>query len=191
MEKVKLNLNNESKRLSFDQALRTVQQNHLQLSAMADIKANIMITICSIVLTFSLTQLYKPVLLLHLSILIIFTLVALILAAMAVIPSTSKPRDSSGKVDQDSPFFNLFFFMHFVEIPKDRYIEKMKEVLSDDTSLYEHIISDIYGNGVALARKKYRLIRWSYFVFLAGMLFCIISFGIDILLRGEFPVSID
>lgn len=185
MDRKELNLNSETKRLSFDQALRTIQQNHLQLSAMADIKANIMITICSLVLTFSLTQVYKPVLQIHLSILIGFTLLALLLAAMAVIPSTKKPVDSKGRLDQNSPIFNLFFFMHFHQIPKNEFIEKMKTVLSDDTLLYEHIISDIYGNGIALSRKKYRLIRWSYFIFLAGILLTIISLGIDIFLGNS------
>lgn len=177
---MELKLNTDSKRLSFDQALRTLQQNHIQLSTMADIKANIMITVCSLVLTFSLTQVYKPVLQIHLSVLITFTLLALLLAVLAVIPSMKKPLDNDGNLDQSSSMFNLFFFMHFDEIPKDEFVEKMKRVLNDDTLLYEHIISDIYGNGIALSRKKYRLIRWSYMLFLTGILISIVILGLHI-----------
>ncbi len=186
---MELELNSDTKRLSFDQALRTLQQNHIQLSTMADIKANIMITVCSIVLTFSLTQVYKPVLQIHLSVLITFTLLALLLAVLAVIPSMKKPLDKDGNLDQSSSMFNLFFFMHFDEIPKDDFIEKMKKVLNDDTLLYEHIIADIYGNGIALSRKKYRLIRWSYLLFLAGILLSIITLGVDIFLGKSIFLS--
>jgi len=47
-------------RSSVDNLLRTVQQHHVQLSVMADIKANILITISSILLTIAVARANDP-----------------------------------------------------------------------------------------------------------------------------------
>jgi uncharacterized membrane protein YbhN (UPF0104 family) len=67
-------------RNTSDCLLRTMQQHHVQLSVMADTKANIIITISSIVLTLALGRLGDP-LLRHASLTLAgFTLLALLLA---------------------------------------------------------------------------------------------------------------
>ena len=69
-----------------DNLLRTAQQHHVALSGMADTKANIIITVSSIVLTLALGRMGDPELRVSVLILAAFTLVALLLAILAVLP---------------------------------------------------------------------------------------------------------
>jgi hypothetical protein len=69
-----------------DCLLRTMQQHHVQLSTMADTKANIIITMSSIVLTLVLGRLDDPLLRTASLTLAGFTLLALLLAVLAVLP---------------------------------------------------------------------------------------------------------
>jgi len=73
-------------RNTSDNMLRTAQQHHVQLSTMADTKANIIITVSSIVLTLSLGKLDQPQLRNSVLTLTVFTLLALLLAILAVLP---------------------------------------------------------------------------------------------------------
>ena len=56
-----------------DQFLRTTQQHHVTLSAMADTKASIIITVSSIVLTLSMGKLDQPELRISVLTLTVFT----------------------------------------------------------------------------------------------------------------------
>src|SRR5690348_1937973 len=69
-----------------DNMLRTAQQHHVQLSVMADVKANIIITVSSIVLTMTLGRLNDPALRVSAVTLLVFTTIALLLAILAVLP---------------------------------------------------------------------------------------------------------
>src|SRR5690349_6264544 len=69
-----------------DVILRTTQQHHVALSSMADTKANIIITVSSIVLTLSLGRMGEPALRTSVLTLTGFTLTALLLAILAVLP---------------------------------------------------------------------------------------------------------
>src|ERR1700757_728032 len=69
-----------------DVILRTAQQHHVALSSMADTKASIIITVSSIVLTISLGRMGDPALRASVITLTGFTLAALLLAILAVLP---------------------------------------------------------------------------------------------------------
>jgi hypothetical protein len=154
---------------TLDSAFRTVLQTQTQLSSMADTKASIMITVCSIVLTVGITRFESPILRWPLVLLTAGTLCSLLFAILAVLPSIGFPRRRDGGVDVDSPGFNLFFFGHFAQLPRGRFEGLLDELARDDGRLYAMLARDIYGQGVVLAQKKYRLLRWSYLVFLAGL----------------------
>src|SRR5262245_16533403 len=154
-------------RSTLDNALRTVQQSQTQLSAMADTKASIMITVCSIVLTVGITRFQGPLLRWPLILLTATTMTALLFAILAVLPSTRSP--SSNEIDMNAPWFNLFFFGHFSVLPRDRFAAMLNDLARDDAQIYTMIARDIYGQGVVLAQKKYRRLRYSYLTFLFGM----------------------
>jgi len=155
-------------RSTLDNALRTVQQSQTQLSAMADTKASIMITVCSIVLTVGITRFQGPLLRWPLILLTVTTLTALFFAILAVLPSTSSPG-SNIHIDVSAPWFNLFFFGHFSALPRERFEAMLSDLARDDALVYSMIARDIYGQGTVLAQKKYRRLRYSYLAFLIGM----------------------
>lgn len=154
---------------TLDYALRTIQQTQNGLSSMADTKASIMITVCSIVLTVGITRFETPILRWPLVLLTGSILVSLLFAVLAVLPSMAAPRKSDGSLDVDAPWFNLFFFGHFAELSRDRFEEMLIEVARDDARIYAMLARDIYGQGLVLARKKYRMLRWSYLTFFLGI----------------------
>jgi len=152
-----------------DNVLRTVQQTQVQFSAMADTKASIMITVCSIVLTVGITRFQDPILRWPLVGLTVCTLLALLFAILAVLPSLRYPRDGAGAVDIFSPSFNLLFFGHFSHLSRDRFESLLDSMMRDDAEIYRMIARDLYGQGVVLAHKEYRMLRYSYVVFLLGV----------------------
>ncbi|HOV58965.1 MAG TPA: DUF5706 domain-containing protein [Rhodanobacteraceae bacterium] len=152
-------------RNTSDNILRTAQQHHVALSSMADTKANIIITVSSIVLTLSLGRASDPALRVAVLILSVFTLLALLLAILAVLPKY-RPLRLGG--DELPPYFNLLFFGHFAELSRERYLAEVARILKPDGSIYATQASDLYSLGVYLARHKYRYLRFSYLFFLMG-----------------------
>ena len=158
-----------------DCILRTMQQHHVQLSVMADTKANILITVSSIILTMVLGRLDDPSLRAAMLTLASFILLALLLAVIAVLPKYRPLRVGPGALPES---FNLMFFGHFAELPRDRFLTEMVEALKADGSVYETMARDVYSIGYYLAHYKYRFLRLSYLFFLGGFVFaCLVEAG--------------
>jgi hypothetical protein len=157
-----------------DNLLRTTQQHHVVLSSMADTKANIIITVSSIVLTLALGRVGDPTLRLPVLTLTAFTLVALLLAILAVLPKYRPPKLIDGKLP---PGFNLMFFGHFAQLPRQRYLAEVSRALAKDGSPYAFWAGDIYSLGSYLAHHKYRYLRLSYLFFLAGFVLACLERG--------------
>lgn len=163
---------------------RTTSKNHLELSAMADNKANIMISvntiILSVVVSVLIRKLYEyPNLVIPTIVLIIVSLTTIVLAILA-----TRPNVSSGVfTDQDvlSKKTNLLFFGNFHKMKLDRYEWGMKEMMKDGDYLYSSLIKDIYYLGVVLG-KKYKLLRACYTFFMIGFVVSIIAFVCAMLL---------
>ena len=147
-----------------DAMLRTAQQHHVALSSMADTKANIIITVSSIVLTLSLGRIGDPSLRPAVQTLAAFTLVSLFFAILAVLPKHRSLRIGPGAFPPD---FNLLFFGHFAELPRERFLREVATAMKPG-SVYETMANDLYSIGWYLAHRKYRYLRFSYLFFLAG-----------------------
>ncbi|MCB1634376.1 MAG: hypothetical protein KDI37_10890 [Xanthomonadales bacterium] len=153
-------------RNTADYSIQSAQKHHVRLSLMADRKANIIITVSSIVLSLTLSRLNEPELRLALGTLSFFTLVALVLAILAVLP---KYRPMRLKDPDDLPdYFNIMFFAHFSELPKDRFFQLWADALRTDRGVYEILTNDLYSLGLYLARHKFPYLRLSYLFFLTG-----------------------
>ncbi|HVE72517.1 MAG TPA: Pycsar system effector family protein [Thermoanaerobaculia bacterium] len=151
--------------MQVDTMLRTAQQHHVQLSAMADTKASLLITISSIVLTIALSRADEPILRPALLTLAASSLLSLLLAIIAVLP-TFAPR----AVQRGEARRNLLFFGHFGEMSEQEFLKQMEPILHSDTLIYEAMLRDLYGIGAYLYRKKYRFLRFAYVALLAGFL---------------------
>ena len=152
-----------------DNVLRTTQQHHVQLSVMADVKANIIITICSITSTLTIGRLGDPELRVSAMTLLVFTTLALLLAILAVLPKYRPLRLPSA----DAPLpkaFNVLFFGHFAELSQERFLREVADKMAVNGIVYETMAKDIYALGYYLAHFKYRYLRLAYIFFLTGFL---------------------
>ena len=160
-------------RNTSDYSIMAAQRHHVQLSQMADAKANIIITVSSIVLTISMGRVNDPELRASMLTLAAFTLVALLLAILAVLP---KYRPLKLKNPKDLPnYFNIMFFGHFAELPREEFCRLWADALRTDAAVYENLSNDLYSIGTYLARHKYRYLRISYVFFLAGFVIATIE----------------
>jgi hypothetical protein len=154
----------------LDHMLRQTRIHHVQLSSMADIKANMLLTLASLVFTIAAPQAMKPELRWPAFVLMAFCLFTIGFTIYAVMPKvTMKERGGSAPGKRDE-MFNLLFFGDFVEMPYEKFANDMEKILNDPSQLYEAQVREIYTLGSFLANKKYRFLRLAYQAFLAGLL---------------------
>ena len=166
---------------------RTTSKNHLDLSSMADNKANIMISVNTILISVVVTVLIRkldeyPSLVIPTLLLILVCLVTIVLSILA-----TRPNVSSGTfADKDviDKKVNLLFFGNFHGMDLKRYEWAMKEMMQDSEYLYSSLIRDIYFLGKVLG-KKYRLLRAAYTTFMIGFVVSILAFVIAMLFFSQ------
>ena len=164
-------------RTSVDNILRVNHGNQMRLGLMADQKANIMITVASIVFSITIANLDNEVMKWPLLAFAVGSFFSLLFAIFAIIPSTKYPKKKGSKeIDRDSPLFNPLFFGHFAHLSIEEYKEDYAETLMTDDKVYDAMAGDIYGQGKVLALGKYKYLKWSYSSFLWGMVGAITVF---------------
>ena len=163
-------------RTAVDNILRVNHGNQMRLGLMADAKANIMITVASVVFSVAIANLDNELVKWPLLTFAFGCFFALLFAIFAIIPKTDYPKDVTGDIDRKSPFFNPLFFGHFAHLPIEEYKDDYAETLMTDDSVYNAMAGDIYGQGKVLALRKYKFLKWSYMSFLLGMISAVIVF---------------
>jgi len=170
-------------RTAVDNILRINVNNQVRLTVMADQKANIMITVASIVFSVTVANLNNEVMKWPLLFFAFGCTISLLAAIFAIIPQTGYPKiPGTNEIDRESPAFNPLFFGHFAHIPIEEYKEDYAETLMTDDRIYDALAGDIYGIGTTLMNNKYKWLRRSYMAFLVGMsgaitIFCVQTIG--------------
>ena len=157
---------------------RITSKNHLALSVLADNKANIMISVNSIIISIVVTLFIRiieefPYYLVPTLMLIITCLIAIVFAILA-----TRPNVTNGVVTKEdirNKKGNLLYFGNFHEMTYPDYIEGMHVLMEDGICLYDSRITDIYNLGIVLS-KKYILLRKCYNTFMFGFVLSVISF---------------
>lgn len=151
----------------LDALIRQTRQHHVQLSALADRKAGMLLTLSSVVATIALPQLTHPQFKYAIGTLMVSCLITLLLACYVVMPKLSlKPR-LIGTGGQDG---NPLFFADFHHLSFEQYRADMHRILNDPEQIYDVQIKEIWQLGQYLAKKKYRVLRYAYLAFLSGFL---------------------
>jgi len=164
-------------RTAVDNILRVNHGNQMRLGLMADQKANIMITVASIVFSITIANLDNEVMKWPLLTFAVGSFFSLLFAIFAIIPNTDYPKKKgSQEIDRDSSLFNPLFFGHFAHLSIEEYKEDYAETLMTDDKVYDAMAGDIFGQGNVLALGKYKFLKWSYMCFLWGMSGAIIVF---------------
>ena len=160
----------------LDQLLRQTRAHHVQLSSMADVKANMLLTMSSIVVTLAAPQVLKAGSQLPLIVLIISSLTTILLAAYSVMPKQPyKAKASPGPVDAKAPGFNLLFFGDFTRLEYPEFEAEMEAMLNDPSRAYEVQVREIYTLGAFLAHTKYHYLRLAYVTFITGILASVVT----------------
>lgn len=157
---------------------RTSYRTHLDLSTLADNKANIMISINGIIISILLASIYPRIidnrlLLLPTAVLLVFCLLSLVYAVLAARPRVTRHNVSLDDVRAKKA--NILFFGNFTSLGEEEFVEGMGELIGDPPQVYGNMIRDIYGLGSVL-ETKYRLLRTSYTVFMIGLVVGVLLF---------------
>lgn len=157
---------------------RTSYRVNMDLSALADTKSNIMISINGLIISIILGTIASkidanPWLLYPTPVLLIGCLISMTYAVLAARPRVSSRVISLEDVRQNSA--NILFFGNFVHLSQDDYIQGMTELLQNTDRLYNNMIRDIYGLGSVL-QTKFRLLRVSYTVFMFALILGVLVF---------------
>ena len=157
---------------------RTTSTNHVQLSAIADSKANIMISVNAIMVSVVVSILPRrieenPSLLIPTILFLTTSLLTIIFAILA-----TRPNVTQGSLSRDDIALkkgNLLFFGNFHQMSVTDYEWGIGELLRDSQYLYSTMTRDIYYLGRVLA-KKYKLLRVAYNIFMVGFAVSILAF---------------
>ena len=163
----------------LDHLMRATQFHHVQLSSMADVKANMLLTMSSVVMTLCLPQVLNHSHLWPLYILISFCLITVCLAAYAVMPKLP-PADQPAP-DPQNPGFNLLFFGDFTHLGQAQFENAMEEIMNDPSRTYGTQVRELYLLGTFLAKKKSRFLRLGYISFITGLFASFVGFLIEVL----------
>ncbi len=150
---------------------RTSYRVHQDLVGLADAKANIMISVNGLIISITLAALAPrmgglPLLVLPVSILLVGCLTALVYAVLAARPRVSTRPLTLADIRQNDA--NILFFGNFVNLSEDDFVEGMKDLMMTPDHLYINMVRDLYGLGQVL-KKKFRLLRISYTVFMFAL----------------------
>lgn len=166
----------------LDHLLQQSRVQLLQLSAMADLKANMLLTMSSVVITLAAPHVAKPHLRWPLVVLIVFCLLTILLASYAAMPKAVPfLAKSVPPADFHCPTFNLLFFGDYSRMSYDQFITAMDQVMNDHNLVYESMVREIYLAGTYLGTKKFRYVQLAYIAFMTGL----VTSGIAILLSTD------
>lgn len=175
--------------LGIETLLKVTASTDQRLSDMADNKAQILITVNSIIISAIISLVLRKLkdnsfLILPSYLLLTVSLATMILAILSTRPSI--PRGKFSIKDIDDKKANLLFFGNFYRMKLEDFAAGMKNVLHDKEYLYDSLIKDIHTQGVVLGRK-YRLLRAAYNVFMFGLIIAIITFIISSMVHNSLP----
>ncbi|TKB98750.1 Pycsar system effector family protein [Pedobacter cryophilus] len=179
-DSTKLKANKEGR--GIETLYRSVYDNHMNLSALADNKANIMISVNTIIISLVITlfgssytftgegithvRFVFPMLFL-----VISSLVAVVFAILSARPNIT----SKEKYELSNKTSSALFFGNFAQLSLNEFVSHVKGLKDEKESLYSSMSTDIYHLGVVLV-KKYKLLTWSYNIFMTGLILCGVSF---------------
>ena len=165
---------------------RTTYQTHINLSAMADHKANQMLSVNSICISIAGSHLLPKIMgggydmkfLAPVAIIMATSIASMVYATLA-----TRPKITEGKVTRDviaQKKSNLLFFGNFHSMKLEDFQWGIMEMIKDPEFLYSSLTRDIYYLGIVLA-KKYRYLSFCYNIFMYGLIVAILSFGVTLL----------
>ncbi len=165
---------------------RTSYRVHMDLTALADSKANIMISINGLIMSIILASIAPKIdsnvwLIIPTTSLLISCLIAIIYAVLA-----ARPRINSTEINLDdvlSNRANVLFFGNYKFLSREEFEVGVVDLLKNNDKLYYNMIRDLYGIGSVLS-KKFAMLRNSYLAFMVGITISVILFIVVFAFQG-------
>ena len=152
--------------------MRTAQLAQLQLSAMADTKASILMGATFVIFTITIGQARERR-----------------GAAAAADPRRRRLllgdlRGAGGAADDQAASAtagepNMLFFGSFSQMERGEFIDEVTARLRTEDSIYRTMARDIHQAGMVLQNKKYRMLGYAYRIFLVGLVASCAAFVIQ------------
>ena len=182
----KLDAEKQSAR-GIETMFRNTMRTHVSFSSMADTKANIMISVNTLLITVIVSIMIRkldtnPHLIIPTAILTSVSLITLIFAILVTRPTVT--HGTFTKDDIIKKRANLLFFGNFFNMNLTDFTWGMKSLISDKEYLYDSMIKDFYFLGQVLG-KKYQYLRICYSIFMYGLIVSVIAFAIAFALYPE------
>ena len=155
-------------RQQLDHMLRQTRHNLVAFSQMADTKAQILLSLASVLLSLSLTQIHEPRLTLSITGLDIFLLITIYLALLTVVGKVGVFNRRKYSVNDHD--YSPLFFGNYGDVPYEDYARHFAEIMNDSDATYEIMVKDIYYAGIYLLQTKYKYMRLAYLFFMAGLI---------------------
>lgn len=171
---------------SAQMMFKTASRNHLDLSSLADNKANIMISVNAAIVTFALPVAWSYISTYEYLLFPSITLLITCLASMVFATLATRPIKMIGFTDEEkikSGQSNLFFFGNFFNMSFDEYHLGMQQTIEQEDRLEGAIMRDLYFLGRSLGRK-YNQLRICYNIFMIGVILTVIVFMISFNVLG-------
>lgn len=177
----------KTRKPSAETTFRILFNEQMDLTALADSKANMMIQINGLITSIMLASSSiildaRPWLRLPCISLSSTAIISIVFAVLAARPKIQN-RARLTVEDVHSGRANILFFGNFGRISEDAFVAGMREMFSDDERVYLNMTRHIYGLGRVLL-GKFRLLRISYTVFLAGLFLSGALFIIGLIATG-------
>lgn len=187
-EELKVRLKNESPERGIQTMYRVSMRNHLKLSDIADTKANILLSVNAIIISLLLTNLIPKLdnpsndyLIYPTGIFVLFSIASMVMSVLATRPNVTSGEFN--KEDVEKKKVNLLFFGNFHKMELKDYEWAMRELIKDQSYVYNTLTKDLYFLGLVLD-KKYKLLRWTYTIFMIGIILSTIAFFVALKFYG-------
>ncbi|MBK8705700.1 MAG: hypothetical protein IPN33_20475 [Saprospiraceae bacterium] len=171
---------------SVQMMFKTSLRNHIDLTNIADNKANIMLSINALIITILISLLPTSLqghtyLLAPVGVLLTSCVVSIIFATLATRPVKTEGFTNIDKIKTETT--NLFFFGNFYKMTLSDYKQGMRQVIEDEELMENAIVTDLFFLGKALGLKFNRL-RICYSVFMVGITLTVIAFAVAYGMKG-------
>ena len=169
---------------SIETMFRNTVRTHVDFSSMADTKANIMISVNTLVLTIIVSIMVRkldtnPHLIIPTAMLTLTSLVTLVYAILVTRPKVTRGLFTEDDIKEKK--VNLLFFGNFHKMTLNDFKWGMKEMMKDKEFLYDNMIMDFYYLGQVLG-QKYQKLRICYTFFMYGLIISVLAFAIAFIL---------
>jgi hypothetical protein len=168
-----------------DTLYRTSYSNHIKLSAIADGKANMMISINTIILSvivamagarFTLSDVFVTDYIrftIPIAILLVGALVSVVFAILSARPKVTEQKINIEQAANSKS--SLLFFGNFLQVSLEEYVNHLSQLKVSEQHLYDSMSIDIYFLGKIL-KKKFSLLTWSYNCFMFAIVISVVTF---------------